>query len=84
MKPEATPKFFRPTPMPFALKDAVGQELDRLEKEGISKVPTSEWAAPIVIAPKKDGRIRICGDYKVTTNQSLAIDQYPLPKPDNV
>ena len=68
--------------MPFAIKEAVGAELDRLECEGIlKKVDHSVWAAPIVVVPKKDGRFRICGDYKVTVNRSLDIDQYPLPKP---
>ena len=32
--------------------------------------------------PKKDGKFRIWDDYKVTVNQELAMDQYPLPKPD--
>ncbi len=46
--------------MPFALKDVVGQELDRLEEQGaLKKVEFSEWAAPIVTVPKKEGRIRI-------------------------
>ena len=50
--------------MPFALKDAVGQELDRLEKYGvIKKVDSSEWAAPIVTVPKAEGKIHLCGDY---------------------
>ena len=82
IKPEAMPKFFKPRPVPFAIKDAVGKELDRLEQQGIiRKVDHSEWAAPIVVVPKKDGRFRLCGDYKVTINQALSIDQYQLPKP---
>ena len=67
---------------PFAIKDAIGQELDRLEKQGtIRKV---DWAAAIVAVPKKDGRFRRCGDYKVTINQALIVDQYPLPKPEDL
>ncbi len=74
-----------PNPMRFALKDVVGQELDRLEERGaIKKVDFSDWAAPIVTVPKKEGRIRICGDYKVTINQALTVDQYPLPKPEEL
>lgn len=42
----------------------------------------SEWVTPIVAVPKKDRKIRICGDYKVTINQELEVDQYPLPKLD--
>ena len=82
VNPEAMPKFHKACPVPFAIKDAIGAELDRLECEGIlKKVNHSTWAAPIVAVPKKDGKFRICGDYKVTVNKSLDIDQYPLPKP---
>ena len=85
MQPDAAPKFFKPRPMPFALKGAVGQELDHLEKYGvIKKVDSSEWAAPIFTVPKAEGKIRLCGDYKVTINQALTVDQYPLPKPDDL
>lgn len=82
VNPDATPKFFKPRP---AIKDSIGRELDHMEKQGtIQKVDHSEWAAPIVAVPKKDGIFRICGDYKVTMNQALAVDQYPLPKPDDL
>jgi hypothetical protein len=65
--PDAQPKFYRPRPVPFAIKAEVEDELDRLEAEGIlEKVTHSEWAAPIVVVPKQDGKIRICGDFKVT------------------
>ena len=51
-----------------------------MESEGIlKKVSYSEWAAPV---PKPEGNIRLCGDYKVTINSKLEIDQYPLPKSD--
>lgn len=85
VQPDVTPRFFKPRPVPFAIRDAVGKELDRLEREGIiEKVSYSDWAAPIVPVPKKDGRFRICGDYKVTINQALSVEQYPLPKPEDL
>ena len=56
-----------------------------MEEQGIlKKVNSSDWAAPIVPVPKKDGRFRICGDYKVTINQALTVDQHPLPKPEDL
>ena len=85
LKRDTQPKFFRPRPIPFALKEAVEQELDRLEADNIiEKVSHSDWAAPIVAVPKKNGRMRICGDYKVTINPVLEVDQYPLPRPEEL
>ncbi|XP_056150236.1 uncharacterized protein K02A2.6-like, partial [Lampris incognitus] len=63
------------------LREAVERELAKLEAEGvISPINYSEWAAPIVCVPKKDDSVRICGDYKVTINPWLNVEQYPLPK----
>ena len=57
------------------------EELDRLQKQGIIKpVDFSDWAAPIVPVLKKDGSLRICGDYKLTVNKAAKLETYPLPR----
>ena len=74
----ARPKFCKPCSVPLALKEAIEEELDWLERVRVlEKVAYSEWATPLVPVPKKDGRVRLCGDYKVTLNQALDTEQYP-------
>jgi len=46
----------------------------------IEPITFSEWTTPIVLVLKKDGKVRICEDYKVTVNQAAKVDSYPLPK----
>ena len=85
VKPGAQPKFFKPRPVPFALKDKIADELHRLEREGIlEKVDSSEWATPIVPVLKPDNTVRICGDYKVTINPVLDVPEYPLPTAEEI
>ena len=85
LKEIVIPRFHRPWPVPFALKGAVEQELAGLDEKGVlKKVSHSSWAAPIVPVPKKDGKVRICGDYKVTVNPHLDVDQHPLPRPEEL
>eukprot|EP00731_Ephydatia_muelleri_P012299 Em0006g1193a len=85
LKAGVVPRFIRPRPIPFALKEAVEQEIRHLEEQGIlRRITHSSWAAPIVVVPKKDGRVRLCGDYKMTINQYLEVDRYPLPKPNDL
>ena len=80
LKSYAAPIFHKPRSVPFALKEAVGRELDEMEAAGVlEQVTHTRWAAPIVPVPKKNGQIRICGDFKVTINPVLQVDQYPLP-----
>ena len=44
---------------------AVKEELDKLLKVGfIYPLKQVTWLSPIVIAPKKNGKLRICVDYR--------------------
>ena len=82
---DAVPKFTRPRPVPYALRGAIERDLERLEMlEVIEKTSFSNWAAPIVAVPKPDGTVRICGDYKVTVNPVLEVQQYPVPKVEDL
>ena len=79
--PTARPRFYKARTVPYALRGKVEAALDSLQKEGIIEpVSYSEWAAPVVPIVKKDGTIRLCGDYKVTVNRVIEPDSYPLPR----
>ena len=57
-------------------------ELDRLESTGIiEKVEHSDWVVPV---PKGDRKLQLCRDYKVTINSQLLVDQYPLPRAEDL
>ena len=77
--------FCKARPVPYALRQKVEEELDRLESQGVvKKVERSEWASPIVCVPKKDGTIRIYGDFKVSINRVLLDNPYPLRDTEDV
>ena len=81
----ATPLFFKPRAVPYAVREKVEKELERLEKLGvIEAIQFSEWAAPVVPVVKGDGSIRLCGDYKLTVNRVANLECYPLPRIDDL
>ena len=85
VRPDSPSIFHKARPVPYALRDKVAQQLEKLVKSGVLKpVNRSDWAAPIVVAPKSDGNIRICGDYKVTVNKCVIEETYPLPTPEDL
>lgn len=83
--PNCEPVCCKPRVVPFALRAKVEEELARLQAEGvIVPVEFSEWAAPIVPILKKNGEIRICGDYKITVNKAARVDKYPIPNVEDL
>ena len=75
-----------PRSVPFALRDKVEQELERLQKQGaLEQVDSSEWAAAIVVVLNKDCKsVRICGDFSVTVNPVSKLDRYHISKVEDL
>ena len=80
--PEARPRFHKARTVPYAYRQSVEEELDRLVAEGILEpIDSSDWAAPIVPVIKSDKKsVRICGDFRVTVNPVSRLNHYPIPK----
>lgn len=78
----ATAKFHKARPVPYAIRPKVEPELQCLVDSGVlSQVERSDWATPIVpvIKREKAESVRKCGDFKVSVNPVLRTVQYPLP-----
>ncbi|CAH2209019.1 jg23524, partial [Pararge aegeria aegeria] len=85
LKDNSVPKFFKPRTVPFALKDKVEKELNRLVSSGILiPINFSHYATPIVPVLKANGQVKIAGDFSITLNRDLLIEKYPLPRIEEV
>ena len=49
----------------------------------IYPISDSEWVSPLVLVPKKNGKWRICVDYR-ELNKATKKDHFPLPFIDQV
>ena len=81
LEENSKPKFFKACTLPLTLHDKVSDELDNLQtKDVIVPVMFSSWAAPVVPVIKRDGNVRLYGDYKLTINGIAKNEVYPLPR----
>ena len=84
--PTVAPIFCHTRSVPYFMRVKVEEELDRLVQDKVLEpVQVSSWAAPIVPVLKADKTsIRICGDFKLTVNRASKLDQYPLPRVEDL
>ena len=86
MDPGATLRFCKARTVPYAMREKVEEELNRLVAEGtLEPVDYSDWAAPIVAVMKSDCKsVRICGDFRMTVNPVSKLNCYPIPKTEDI
>ena len=66
----------------YAMK--IEEEINRLREAGfIYEIEHTEWVSPLVVVPKKNGKLRVCVNLK-KVNAATIRDHYPLPITDHV
>jgi len=72
--------YYRKSPLE---NDFLEKEINKMLEEKIISPSESPWSAPVVIVKKKNGKFRLCVDYR-RLNSITKRDQYPLPRIDEL
>ena len=84
LKPDAKPSKQRPYTYNDNFARRIKEEIDKLkEAEFIYEIEHTDWVSPIVVVPKKNGKLRVCVNLK-KLNAATIRDNYPLPITDHV
>ena len=59
------------------------EHIKDLLEQGSIRPSASPYGAPILFVPKKDGRRRMCMDYRALNKQTIK-DRFPLPRIDQL
>ena len=78
----ASPIRQQPRRLPYHRRDEVRKLLDSMLTRGVIEPSSSPWAAPIVLAKKRDGSTRFCVDFR-RLNDVTRKDAQPLPRIDD-
>ncbi|GES72730.1 retroviral-like aspartic protease 1 [Rhizophagus clarus] len=61
----------------------IKEEIQRLLKAGLIVPSRNQWTSPVVVVEKKNGKKRLCVDYR-KLNKVTKRDCYPLPRIDDM
>jgi len=73
-------RFYRTS---YKNQEFIKEEIDRLLKSGLIQPSRSQWTSPVVVVEKKNGKKRLCIDYR-KLNSITKKDNYPLPRIDDM
>ena len=84
MREDAKPSKQRPYTYNENFANKIKEEIDKLlNAKFIYEIEHTEWVSPIVVVPKKNGKLRVCINLK-KVNAAMVRDHYPLPITDHV
>ncbi|MCO5555429.1 hypothetical protein L7F22_008974 [Adiantum nelumboides] len=84
LKPDAKPIAQKLRRLGVVQQEALLIEVNKLVKAGfLYSVSNSEWVSPVVVIPKKNGKWRVCVDFK-PLNAATKRDHFPLPFQDEI
>src|ERR1044072_69397 len=61
----------------------LGKQLEDLSSKGFIRPSVSPWGGPVLLVRKKDGKSRLCVDYR-QLNKVTIKNKYPLPRIDDL
>ena len=81
VEPGSKPSYRPPYRLGPAEQDELEEQIRDLLAQGFIRPSCSLYGAPVLFVPKKDGRWRMCVDYRALNKQTIK-DHYPLPRID--
>ena len=75
----ASPSYAQPYRAGPEKRKIIEAEIEKMLELGVIEPTVSEWAAPVVLAPKPGGKWRFCVDYR-KLNSMTKREVYPLPR----